>query len=94
MGWLRDTPIAVVKAHAAMLGRLQASEALLAVQAVALGTQRKLKPSSLTAIIERLKRAADGGQRQRAVPVTPWGLAALGIGIGVTVVGKGNANGC
>lgn len=86
MGWLRDTPMAVVKACAAMLGQLQAQEALAAINVTAVGTQRKLTGLSIKSIADGLRRGAQGGVRQRGVPLSPWGLAAMGVGIGVTIV--------
>jgi hypothetical protein len=70
-------PMALVRASLTMMPRLQAEEALLAVQVTALGTG-SLKPGDARAVRDRLARAA--GRRARAHRATPEGLAAMGIG--------------
>jgi hypothetical protein len=72
------TPMALVRASLAMLPRLQAEEALLVVQATALGTG-SLKPGEARQVRDRLVRAA-GHRRAPAQRMTPEGLAAIGIG--------------
>lgn len=78
MTWLAKTPLAIVNAHAAMLDRLKAEEALLASTVTAVGT-RTLKRQQVRAHLTRWERIARA-RRRAAQPATPAALQGLGIG--------------
>jgi len=79
MTWLTRTPLVVVNAHAAMLDRLMAEEALLGSTITAVGT-RTLKREKSRAHLLRWERMARPRQQRASRPATPTTLQALGIG--------------
>lgn len=89
MGWVADTPIAMIRASQAMLPRLRARESLLAATRVGVGSHR-LDLSAAKGILKDWQRLADPqveGAGQIPVP-SPAGLALFGIGARkVTVIG-------
>lgn len=82
MHWLSKTPSALVAAHAEMLGRLEAEEAMGAATTVAVGGALK-KGSWIGRQWSKWGRDAAGARRERAMRATPADLAAAGIGMRV-----------
>ena len=80
MSWLRDTPLAVVAAHAQMIDRLQAEEAMQGTTQVAIG--HRMKPGGwMGQQWSRWKRVASA--HSRASKALPADLGAVGIGLKV-----------
>ncbi|MEZ5790509.1 MAG: hypothetical protein R3D34_06870 [Nitratireductor sp.] len=80
--WLETLPLALVRAFARMLPRLEAEETLRnwGTGSLAAGL---VKPHEARRLRSQLSRAAGGNRKP--VPATPQGLAM--IGVAVTIVG-------
>ena len=76
----------LIRACIAMLPRLQATESLLGMNVVALGSG-SLEQHDAHALLARLSQSAFGRRRTLA-KASPTELAGMGVGIGVTLVSK------
>ena len=77
-----QAPIAMVRAYAAMMPRLQAQETLDAARSVSLGAGT-LKDADRRQLVHRLELQAHppGTGRRRAAPADPRALAMMGISV-------------
>jgi uncharacterized protein YmfQ (DUF2313 family) len=82
MTWLTKTPLAVVRAHQQMLGRLMAEEALHTLNVSAIAHTSNVDPDDRRDLVGRWERAAQGG-RPRAAHVSAGDLREMGIGVRV-----------
>ena len=86
MTWLAKTPLAVVRAHVAMLERLTAEEALLGTNVAAVGRALDLEEGEwVRRQMAQWTRAA--GVARPAKAATPADLSAIGIGFTEVPVG-------
>jgi len=79
MAWLTETPIGVVRAHLAMLDRLDSEEALTASAAAMVGRNSLLKRDAVRRIVRDWEKRSRPAHERRARKATPADLAALGI---------------
>lgn len=82
MTWLADTPRAVVRAHLRMLPRLEAEEALAAVDRTAVGTGSLKSDASKTLVKRWIDLVRAGAPPKRK---TGRQLAASAAASGITV---------
>lgn len=78
--WLAELPLGVVRAMVKAIPKLQAEEALSAVQQVACGTGSFANKRDERAVLDTWTRHA-GIQRPAPVKASPEMLAAAGIGV-------------
>lgn len=87
--WLTAIPMALVRAHAAMLPRLAAEESLLAVRRLSVGTGHLRADRVRSAIRGWETQARPHGRPARAQKASPHLMRGAGIGIRRVAAVKG-----
>lgn len=78
-------PLGILEVYQEEMEKIDAAEKLSVITSFAVGSGN-LKRGDSTRIMNRLQRAAEGGQKKESVPISPATLA--GVGIGIEIVKK------